>query len=95
MVALQRLLGGLVGIPLTYALQGWAVRRAFGWNAMAAYLCSLPASGLFAWWWLRRLARTAVTLEEGAMLLTHRWLLFGLRRRRLALRRDLDAARSV
>lgn len=92
MVALQRVLGGVVGIPLTYALQGGAVWHAFGPRAALAYLCTCPAAGLFAWRYLRTLARTTVTLEEGAILLTHRWLLGRLRRRRAALRKALDAA---
>lgn len=94
MVAMQRVLGGAVGLPLTYGLQGAAVWRLWGMPAALAYVATCPASGLFAWWYLRRLARAAVTLEEGAALLTHRWLLDRLRRRRAALRRELDRARE-
>jgi 1-acyl-sn-glycerol-3-phosphate acyltransferase len=95
MIALQRILGGLVGIPLTYALQGAAVRHlSRSWPVTAAYLATCPASGLFAWWYLRRLALTALTLEEGARLLTHRWLLLRLRRKRAGLRRELDEVQA-
>mgnify|MGYP001576068648 CR=1 FL=1 len=95
MIALQRILGGVVGIPLTYALQGAAVHHlSRSWPVTLAYLATCPASGLFAWWYLRRLARTALTLEQGATLLTHRWLLMRLRRERTRLRRELDGLQA-
>ncbi len=95
MIALQRILGGIVGVPLTYALQGAAVHHlGRSWPVTLAYLATCPASGLFAWWYLRRLARAALTLEEGATLLTHRWLLRRLRRQRAALRRELDGLQA-
>lgn len=94
MIALQRVLGGVVGIPITYAAQGLAVWRIWGLHAALGYVATCPVSGLFAWWWLRKLASAAVTLEEGALLLTHRWLLWRLRRRRIRLRNDLDLARK-
>ena len=47
-VASVKFFTGLVTFPLFYALQGYLVARAFGWDSALLYLLSLLPSGLFA-----------------------------------------------
>jgi 1-acyl-sn-glycerol-3-phosphate acyltransferase len=92
--ATVRFLASVLAFPVFWALETWLVARLAGPRWVAAFLASLPLSGLAAYHYLRGLGRLRRGLRFGVLALTHERAAQELVAERAAIIADLDRAKA-
>jgi hypothetical protein len=92
--ATTRFLASIVAFPLFWALETWLVWQLAGPAWAAAFLASLPVSGLVAYRYLRDVGRLGRELRLGTLLLTRRPATQRLLATRRVILDELDRAKA-